>query len=163
MAVSRTARSARTLALLGSTLALSCTTVQTPPPLVPVARQVEQEPLPPDPREEPLPVGTPPGDWILPQEQGVSAPRAGLLVSEARASRDALFRIRYPELRTIFAGDRRVWTVHRELYETQLRSMQTALERAQPSWFERNSLAIGLSVGILVGGLVAGVVAGLAR
>lgn len=152
----------RTAALLLA-LTAGCATAQLPP-LVPLTQVPEVRALPIDPAEEALPAGTPEGEWIEPLEagscydtsglRGGNQPcprRSGLLSSEARAVRDGLYRIRYRELRSVVESDRTVWRAQRELYETMRRQDARALQAAQPSWLQRNALAIGLAAGFVVG------------
>lgn len=129
-------------------------------------KRVEMRPLPPDPAKEALPPGTPQTDWVEPLEaagcldkagkavSGASSPcpaRSGLLSSEARASRDALFRLRYPELRQTFEADRAVWAAQRDLYETRLEQADTALKKAEPGWFQEHALQLGVIGGFVLG------------
>lgn len=130
-------------------------------PLVPDARRPEVRPLPPDPATEPFPEGTPadPAEgYVEPIEAGQCAEMeypcpsvSGILISEARAVRDAMFRIRYPQLREYYVADRQVWKAHRELYETQIESQREEIERLQPSWWERNDGTILAAVGVVAG------------
>lgn len=158
----------RALALVMSlVLANGCAAV----PVVPTVRaekRVEDRPLPPDPAVEALPEDTPKGDWVDSLEaascldkQGKPVPgatvpcpaRNGIASSEARAARDALFRIRYLELRRDYAADRELWKAHRELYETRLEQAEDKLQKAQPNWFQQNAFALGMVGGFILGGI----------
>jgi hypothetical protein len=87
---------------------------------------------------------------------------AGILVSEARAARDALFRIRYRELRRTYEADRQVWGAHRELYEEQIRRDREALEQARPDWWEQNdATVVGAITFILGAAITVGIVAAI--
>lgn len=124
---------------------------------MPQAHRVEEQPLPPDPAQEKLPDGVPVGDWVEPLEAGSCAqapatcpPRSGIVVSEARAARDALYRIRYPELRRTFEADRQVMKAHRELYEERLRHADLAIQKLQPGWWQRHGSSIAFIGGFLL-------------
>lgn len=149
-------------------LAVGCATPSAYVPTVAVSteKRVETRPLPPDPAVEPLPSGTPPGDWVEPFEageclstQGTPAvgatkpcpARSGIAESEARAARNLLFRIRYPELRKVYEADRAVWAAHRELYETRLQDASKALHDAEPNWFQQHALQLGVVGGFVLG------------
>lgn len=143
-----------------------CAATQTPEvrPLVAEARRPEARELPVDPRDEPLPEGTPvtPGeDYVMPVTAGECAGATepcpaedGIQVSEARANRDALFRIRYREMRTTYEADRRVWSAHRELYEAQIAADRQEIEDLQPTWWERHDGTILTAVGVIVGAAI---------
>jgi hypothetical protein len=141
-------------------------------PLVADDRRPEARELPLDPRLEALPEGTPtdpPEDFVEPVEAGscieadteIAAgagypcpSQSGILVSEARAVRDAMFRIRYPELRQTYEADRQVWAAQRELYEAQVQRDREEIERLQPTWWTQNSFAIGTAAGFILGAAV---------
>ena len=121
-------------------------------------KRVEVTPLPPDPAEEPLPDGFAKGEWVEPLEAGgcLDQPqpcpkRSGIAVSEERAWRDGLFRLRYKELRRAYEADRSVWGAHRELYEERLKLADHAIQDLQPSWWERHDWQIGVMGGIIAG------------
>jgi len=117
--------------------------------MVAESRRPELREMPQSPRDEALPEGIPtnPGEAAVdPIEAGEASPRSGILISEARAARDALFRVRYTELRRTYEADRQVWTAHRSLYEEQIRRDREALEEAQPDWWERHD---GTVVGVV--------------
>ena len=137
-------------------------------PTVPdsVIKRVENRELPPDPAVEPIPDNIPKGDWVttigkgecLDQdgtpELGATNPcpaKSGIVVSEERAYRDALYRIRYRELRKTYGADRMVWSAHRELYEERLKLAGQAIENLQPSWLDRNKLQLGVVGGVVLG------------
>ena len=112
-----------------------------------------------------MPEGIPtsPGEEAVdPIEEGEVAPRSGILISEARAARDALFRVRYTELRRTYEADRQVWAAHRELYEEQIRRDREALEKAQPDWWDRNDgTVIGMVAFIAGAALTVGLAAAI--
>lgn len=142
------------------------TTPVVPQPLISASKVVETKPLPPDPSLEPLPNGTPAGEWVEALESascldkegkavsGAPSPcpaRPGILSSEARAARDALFRIRYPELRRMYEADRELWAAHRALYEERIATAQDELKKAQPNWWQQHGPALGMVGGFIVG------------
>jgi hypothetical protein len=148
-------------------VATGCASVPViPEPLINQRQVVEAKPLPPDPALEALPDGTPAGDWVealeaascldkagkaLPDAPSPCPSRSGIAVSEARATRDALYRIRYPELRRMYEADRQLWATHRELYEERVRTAAEELKKAQPNWWERHGPALGVVGGFAVG------------
>jgi hypothetical protein len=127
-------------------------------------KHFEKEELPPNALIEPVPLELTSGDWVEPLEQGEPAPDSGMLLSEERAWRDGLVRLRYVELRARAETDRSLMALHREAYERMLLDLteakKAAEERAERSWVERHSLAIGGFCGFLLGASV--VAAGLA-
>lgn len=141
----------RTL-VLGSLVLVGCASSKAAyVPLVSPDRQVETRALPPDAPTEPLPNGTPAGDWVVPVEVGETVKKAGIEVSEARAARDTIYRIRYVELRKLYESDRLIWTAHRALYEKQLENTEAALKAAQPNWFQQHALQLGIIGGFVLG------------
>ena len=153
-------RTPLSLVLVAALIAPACGGVQSTRPTVPdtVVKRVEQQPLPPDPADEPLPDGIPPGEWVEPVEAGACAGKAppcpeksGILVSEARAVRDAKYRVRYKELRKNYEADRVVWGAHRELYEERLKLADREIQDLQPNWWDRNKLQIGVVGGVIIG------------
>lgn len=140
--------------LLTAELACATPPAPPPPPLVPVSKQVELSPLPPDPSTEPLDPGLPKGDWVEAIEQGKVARAAGILESEERAWRNGKYRTRYPDLRKSYEADRGVWTAHRELYEARHADDVKKLEAAQPNFWERHAPELCLIGGFLVGAAV---------
>lgn len=150
----------------------ACAATQTPEvrPMVAEDRRPEARELPADVRDEPLPEGTPttPGeDYVMPVErgqclndegtavsEGPCPDQSGLVVSEARANRDALYRIRYREMRTTYESDRRVWSAHRELYEAQIAADREEIASLQPTWWERHDGTILTAVGVIVGAAI---------
>lgn len=142
------------------------TTPMVPQPLIAAEKAVEAKPLPPDPALEALPAGTPVGDWVealeaascldkagkaLPGAPSPCPARSGIASSEARAARDALYRIRYPELRRMYEADRQLWGAHRELYEERVRTGAEELKKAQPNWWQQHGPALGVVGGFVVG------------
>ncbi len=153
-------------------LLAGCATPTALQPTVDMTHRVEDRALPPDPAQEKLDATIPAGDWIEPLEAASCLDKAGkpvtgvypcplrsgLALSEARAFRDGLFRVRYPELRRLYEADQQVWKAHRELYEERLKLADTEIKRLQPNWFERNAFALGMIGGFLVGtGMTLGV------
>ena len=136
----------------------------------PEAREMAQ-----DARDEPLPEGTPmnlPESYVMPVEAGECIPEdgrrippsdeeqvlpgpcpeeSGLFVSEARANRDAIYRIRYREMRDTCRADRQVWSAHRELYEAQVAADRGEIARLQPTFWELHDGEILATVGVIVG------------
>jgi hypothetical protein len=145
---------------------ISCAIPKPLAPTIPEAHRSETEALPPDPETEAL-EGVPSGDWIEPLESGSCfdaagkssslvrpcPEKSGIAMSEARAARFALFKIRYKELRTNYVSDRKVWAAQRELYETRLVLADRAIQDLQPSWLDKHKGELGL-----LGGTVLGVV-----
>jgi len=147
-------------------------------PLVAEDRRPESRALPVDARSEPLPADTPldlPEGYVMPVDRGECIPEAGfelpasdepqvvpgpcpehsgIFVSESRANRDAIYRIRYTELRRTYESDRRVWAAHRDLYEAQVAADREEISRLQPSWWERHDGTILTAVGVVVGAAV---------
>lgn len=151
-------------AVLVLTVGCAATPVR-PVSAVDESKWVETQPLPPHPKSLPLPDGLDPGDEkvVLPVDQGMcdakGAPAPcpemdGLLVSEARAQRDAFFRIQYEELRTRYEADRAVWSAQRALYEGQIQLDARHIETLQPTWWERHDGTILGVVGFAVGSAV---------
>lgn len=170
----------RKLAVILTLFAMGCGAAQRPEvrPLVAEDRRPEARELAQDARDEPLPEGTPtalPESYVVPVEAGECIPEdgrrvppsdeeqiipgpcpehAGILVSEARANRDAIYRIRYREMRDTYEADRRVWSAHRELYEAQVAADREEIARLQPTWWERHDGEILAAVGVIVGAVV---------
>lgn len=146
------------------TFLVGCATAAPLVPTIPVERQVELEPLPPDPEEEALPSGTPPAEWVEPLEvnscfdsttgKAVNKPcpaKSGVAMSEAKAVKLAGYKIRYRELRQNYVSDRKVFAAQRELYETRLRLADKAIQDLQPSWLDRHKAEIGIVGGFILG------------
>lgn len=130
--------------------------VHTFPSTIPERRWVETSEMPPDAELEDVSWAEGYETQVGPYEPGESTNPmwSGLVVSEARAARDALVRIRYRELRARYEQDRRIWVIHREAYETRLRLSAERMAEMRPDWWDRNG---GYFVG--VGGFVLGVAA----
>jgi hypothetical protein len=135
-------------------------------PTVAPEHRVEEEPLPADPETEKLEGNVPPEDWVEPLEPGAcldssgkpvaGAPkpcpvRAGIAMSEAKAARFGLYKIRYKELRTDFVSDRNVWKAQRELYEKRLQLADQAIQDLQPGWWDRHKAEFGVIGGFVLG------------
>lgn len=133
---------------------------------IPERRWIEAEPLPADVATEPLPGPVhglesdvaPYEPGLVPGDEGY-VDWTGLVVSEARARRDALYRIRYRELRAFYEADRRVWVAHREAYETRLQLAADRILSLEPSWWDQHD---GEILGILGAVLGAAAVIGIA-
>jgi hypothetical protein len=139
-------------------------------PMVAENRRPEARELPQDPAQEALPEGIPtdpPETHVEALEagscvsedgstvaQGPCPAASGLVISEARAARDALYRIRYPELRRTYQADRQVWSAHRELYETQIQEDREEIRRLQPGWWEEHDGTIMGVVGLVLGAAI---------
>ena len=108
----------------------------------------EELPLPPDPRGE---------DLDLPEDEDPSeivfeCPTGPFIcITNARAARDALFRIRYNELRGIIEADREVWGSHRELYEGTLSIAEQRLVECRKPWWDDYKFHLGVGTGFIVG------------
>lgn len=145
--------SAPVAACVVSLFCTGCTAerVATRGPFVEADHRPESKPLPPNPREEKLDGEFSMPEWVEAIEQGEAAPRAGILISESRAARDALFRARYDELRRYYDADRMVWGAHRAYYEERLSKADVEIQRLQPTWWSSHAESIFLVGGILVG------------
>ena len=150
----------------------ACASAPAARPVVPESRRAEQKPLPADPAQEALPEGLAAGEWAVPVEAGECVPvgegepakgpcpvQAGVLISERKAARVALYKIRYVELRRTVEADRIAWGADRELYETKLQLALDEIEELQPTWWDENKGTALLAVGFLAGGIIAVVVA----
>lgn len=148
-------------------LFLACASTLPTPPTVAEAKRVEVAPLPPDPQEDKLDAAIPKGEWVEPQEASSCTPgcpaKSGILVSEERAVRDGLYRIRYRELRTNYTADRKVWAAHRELYEKRLQLADQAIQKLQPTWWERHKLQLGVVGGFVLGSALTIAIFAIAR
>ena len=170
----------RKLLVIVALSAIGCGAAQTPEvrPLVGEDRRPEARELPTDAALEPLPQETPmdlPENYVMPVERGECIPEdgipvnpeepahtipgpcpieSGIFVSEARANRDAIYRIRYPELRRTVEADRQVWAAQRELYEAQIAADREEIENLQPSWWERHDGTVLTAVGVVVGAAI---------
>lgn len=108
----------------------------------------EELPLPPNPREEDL--NLPPDED--PAEVATRCPTDPYIcITNARAARDALFRIRYDELRGIVEADRSVWASHRELYEGTLAVAESQLFECQRPWWDDYKFQLGVGTGFIIG------------
>jgi len=119
-------------------------------------RWVETRPLPPSPRVEPLPGDVPADpseDFVQAYEPGArdNPTVPGLVISESRAARDALFRIRYDELLSLYEADRLVWVAHREAYELRLQLSAQRIEELQPSWWDQFGVPVVGILGFILG------------
>lgn len=154
----------RALALVLACTA-ACAGLKPTPPTVPESKRAETKELPPDPETEKL-EGVPDGDWIKPLEAGacvdingklvpdytVPCPvLSGILMSEAKAARFGLYKVRYVELRKGYEADRAVWAAQRELYETRLKLADQEIQELQPGWWDKNKLSVGVIGGFILG------------
>lgn len=152
--------------------AMGCGAAQTPElrPMVAEDRRPEARELAQTVRDEPLPEGVPvrPGEgYVVPVTAGEcvgedgsplvteSYPaESGFMISEARANRDALYRLRYREMRLTYEADRQVWSAHRELYEAQIVADREEISNLQPTWWERHDGTVLTAVGVVVGAAI---------
>lgn len=151
--------------LLFLACASACAGAKPLEPTIPESKRVEAEPLPPDPETEKLDSNVPPEDWVEALEPGSCTDatgkpttnvkpcpaRAGIAMSEAKAARFGLFKIRYKELRTNYVSDRNVWAAQRELYETRLKLADKAIQDLQPGWWDRHKGEFGVIGGFILG------------
>jgi len=115
--------------------------------------------LPIDPHDEALPDRTPSEDWTegleagsclnaqgvpITDHAGICPSRSGVLISEARAARFYLYRIRYDELRKTYIADRMQWSIQRQLYESFLEHANQDIADLTPGWFARHALELGV-------------------
>jgi len=167
----------RKLVVMVALLSFGCGAAQTPEvrPLVADDRRPEAREMVQDARDESLPEGTPqhlPESYVMPVEAGECIPEdgrrippsdeelvllgpcpeeSGIFVSEARANRDAIYRIRYREMRDTYRADRQVWSAHRELYEAQVAADREEIARLQPTFWEQHDGEILATLGVIVG------------
>jgi hypothetical protein len=158
-----------TIAFLGT--ACGATHAVNERPLVALDRRPEIAELPTDPEIEAIPEGY---DTTLGEElaepleagqcvdgtgvvrsEGPCPGWSGIAISEARAARNAMYRIRYRELRRGYQADRQVWAAHRELYEAQVLRDREEIENLQPTWWDRNGFIIGIAGGFILGAATA--------
>jgi hypothetical protein len=144
-------------------LLVGCATAPPLAPTVPIDRRVEEEVLPPDPETEPLDSKLGSADWIEPLESGschdavgklLVRPcpvRSGIAMSEAKAARFGLYKLRYRQLRTNYEANMKVVGVQRELYETRLKQADKAIRDLQPSWLDQHSTELGILGGFALG------------
>lgn len=138
----------RTIAL-ALVFAFGCASAPAPlPPTVPVDRRSEEVALPPDPKDTKIPDAE---NWQIPLEVGNCAEKPGIFISEAKAERCRLYKIRYDELRTNYVADRSAWKAQRELYETRLVLADTEIQKLQPGWFQRHGFYVGGTLGFVLG------------
>lgn len=149
----------RSFLLASLVFVAGCAAQQTPSPnyTIPESRWVEVDALPPNPADETIdPTFTGEEDFVISYEPGMlDLPEVpGILISERRATRDALYRIRYGELRIHYEQDRLVWAAHREAYEIRLQFAESEIDRLQPSWWDRHKgTALGMA-GFVVGSIL---------
>lgn len=167
----------RMLALAGSQLlVLGCWLLwavgcATSPPVTPSVAEpyldgtdIENRALAPNPKTEPLPpefVGQ--EEWVTPCfEQAVDSfpvcSKGGILMSEAKAARVELYRLRYEELLKMYVADRSVWRAHRQLYEKQLQLDEQRLRELTPpppTWWDQHGTSVVIGTSATVG-LIAG-------
>jgi hypothetical protein len=72
-------------------------------------------------------------------------------MSEAKAARFGLFKVRYVELRRLYAADRMIWKAHRELYEERLQLADRTIQELQPGWWDRHKGEVGVLGGFILG------------
>lgn len=150
--------------LLAVLALVGCTSAPPLPPTIPEERRVELEPLPPDPEDEVLPANVPTVEWVEPLEvnacfdpstgKAVNKPcpaKNGIAMSEAKAIKLGFYKIRYREMRTNYASDRKVFGAQRELYETRLKLADKAIQDLQPSWLDKHKAELGIFGGFILG------------
>ncbi len=135
--------------VLFSALCMSCAGARPLPPTVVQERRVEERTLPPDPETEKL--EGPQEEWVEPLESGTCPTRSGIAMSEAKAARLGLFKIRYVELRRLYEADRMIWKAHRELYEERLELADRTIQNLQPRWWDRHKGEVGVIGGFVLG------------
>jgi hypothetical protein len=123
------------------------------PPAIPKAKWVEEKPLGEDAAKTklPLPKGADATERVEAIEEGAAAPFAGVVVNEARALRDAQFRIAYPGMRERYEADRGVFSAHRLFYETQLAQAEDEVSKLQPSWWDEHKGDLAFVGGFILG------------
>lgn len=121
-------------------------TFQTSGPLIPEKRWVEEEELLEHCEKIDLDVpGSEHQVEAYEPKEGQKPDWPGILVSEARANRDALCRIAYRELRSRYSADRGVWKAHRDAYETKIKEDAQRIEELQPGfWDEYGEHVVGI-------------------
>lgn len=140
--------------LFSLVLVVSMGCASTPRPVAPTiaeARWVETRELPADPADEALDDYLGEEDDVRPYEPEDPEIEPGIWTSERRAARDGLYRLRYRELRILYAQDRLIWAVHREAYETRLQLAATELENLRPTWWSRSRGEILGVTGFVIG------------
>lgn len=142
-----------------------CTSVTPLPPTIPAEHRIENDPVPPDPETEALDPKISAADWVEPLDSGschdaagrlLVKPcpvRSGIAMSEAKAARFGLFKIRYRELRETLIADLKVFGAQRELYETRLQLADKTIQDLQPGWIDQHKAELGV-----IGGFVLGIV-----
>jgi hypothetical protein len=147
----------RILAAVLAVAVVGCASAPRPRPFTIAEEQwVERRDLPPSPRDEELadiPADDPGEGYVEPYEPGATDNPTvpGLVVSESRAARDALFRIRYDELRALYGADRLVWQAHRDAYELRLRMAAERIEELQPDWWDEHGWQVTGILGLVLG------------
>lgn len=144
-------------------MVVSCTSVTPLPPTIPAEHRVENDPVPPDPETETLDPKMSSADWVEPLDSGSChdaagrllvkpcPTRSGIAMSESKAARFGLFKIRYRELREVLIADRKVFGAQREVYETRLQLADKAIRDLQPGWIDQHKAELGLIGGFVLG------------
>lgn len=108
--------------------------------------------LPPRPDSTPIPEAE---DWVVPLEAGDQTDRAGVLLSDAKARRAALWVVEYNRIRGLYEIDLVTWARERVIYNRYLRLADDEVARWQDAsrrtWWERHQGQIGLGVGLVLG------------
>lgn len=90
-------------------------------------------------------------DWVEPIFEGDVADRDGIIMSPEKAVRARQWQVGYESLFDIYSIDREIWEQHRIIYETRIRSANEEIRRLAPTWWDENSLYIGMSSGFVAG------------
>jgi hypothetical protein len=143
---------------------------QHPSPALSSLEPIEISALPSDPETEKLDVPDPTEDWVEPQEagscknaSGTCPAKAGISMSEARAARFGLYKIRYRELRADYEADQKVWLARQQALNKQLELAATEIRKLQPGWWDQNKAEFALIGGFLLGTTMTAVVYTLAH
>lgn len=143
----------RVVIVLAVLLFPACAEVRVPvAPLIPPARWIESTTvLPPDPAQEPIPADMPKGDFLDPISKDDPSPRDGYVLSEERAHRDALYRVRYKQIAAYYSADRSIWEAHRSLYEQMHERDVEELRKLAPTWWSQHQGTLCALGGMLLG------------
>ena len=92
-------------------------------------------------------------EWVAALEEGDTADKPGIFMSEAKARRLGETAIRYDELRTSLEANNDVWRMHRLFYEEELLRHKQELAKTQ-TWWQRNKTEVAFAAGIVTTVLV---------
>jgi hypothetical protein len=91
---------------------------------------------------------------------------AGILMSEAKATRCAKYKLAFDETLALYQVDLKTWPAKLDVYDTQLQACETRVtkltKKAKPNWWERNDFTVGLILGMVISAGVVGLTVGLA-